>query len=47
MPKDLLTFRPGPPRTFRGVRLFLYLLFWMFCAVMVFGVITEMLSPRK
>ena len=46
MPNGLFTFRPGPPKTFRGVRLFLYLLFWMFCAVMVFGVITEMLSPR-
>ena len=46
MPNGFFTFRPGPPKTFRGVRLFLYLLFWMFCAVMVLGVITEMLSSR-
>jgi hypothetical protein len=46
MPNGLFTFRPGPPKTFRGVRLFLYLLFLMFCAVMVLGVIAEMLSPR-
>jgi len=40
-------FRSGPPKAFRGVRLFLYLLFWMFCGTMILGVIVEMLAPDK
>ncbi len=46
MLNGLSLLRPRSVKAFRGVRFFLYLLFWMFFAVMIAGVITEMLAPR-